>query len=299
MGNLLIKMSFNINPTRRAFIKSSMLFSLASTSSWVNAMSTPIIPHFLFGACDWSIGKTSDVTSFALAKEIGLDGLQISLGQVSNNMHLRKPDMQQAFLKASRETGVKIASMAIGELNNVPYKSEEITQEWVHDCIDVAQVLGCEVILLAFFGKGDLRNDPEGKKEVIRKLKEVAPKAEKQNIYLAIESWLSAEEHLDIIEAVGSSHVRVYYDVANATEMGYNIYHEMRLLGTKYICEVHAKENGNLLGQGKVNFPKVKDTLQEIGYTDWVIIEGAVPKGAEMFPSYVSNRKYLHQLMNT
>jgi len=276
-----------------------MILSLATTSPWIAQMPTSPSQQFLLGACDWSIGKTSDVTSFALAKEIGLDGLQISLGQVSNNMHLRQPELQQAFLKASKETGVKIASMAIGELNNVPYKSEPITQEWVHDCIDVAQVLGCQVILLAFFGKGDLKDDPEGKKEVIRKLKEVAPKAEKQNIYLAIESWLSAEEHLDIIDAVGSSHVRVYYDVANATEMGYDIYREMRLLGTRYICEVHTKENGNLLGQGKVDFPRVRDTLLEIGYSDWLIIEGAVPKGAEMFPSYVSNRAYLHQLMNS
>ncbi|HSI75223.1 MAG TPA: sugar phosphate isomerase/epimerase family protein [Lunatimonas sp.] len=292
-------MPLNINPSRRSFLKRSMILSLVSTTSLINAVARPINPHYLFGACDWSIGKTSDVASFALAKEIGLDGLQISLGQVSNNMHLRQPAIQESFLKASRDTGVKIASMAIGELNNVPYKSEAITQEWVHDCIDVAQVLGCQVILLAFFGKGDLRDDPEGKREVIRKLKEVAPKAEKQNIYLAIESWLSAEEHLEIIEAVGSSNVRVYYDVANATEMGYDIYREMRLLGTQYICEIHAKENGNLLGQGIVDFPRVKETLQEIGYANWVIIEGAVPKGADMFPSYVSNRNYLHQLLNT
>jgi len=292
-------MSPSTNPSRRSFLKHSMILSLATTSPWIAGVPMSTKPHFQLGACDWSIGKTSDVTSFALAKEIGLDGLQISLGQTSNNMHLRQPELQEAFLTASRETGVKIASMAIGELNNVPYKSEAITQDWVHDCIDVAKVLGCQVILLAFFGKGDLRDDPEGKREVIRKLKEVAPKAEKQDIYLAIESWLSAEEHLEIIETVGSSHVRVYYDVANATEMGYDIYHEMQLLGTKYICEVHAKENGNLLGQGKVDFPRVKETLLDIGYTDWMIIEGAVPKGTEMFPAYVSNRAYLNQLLNS
>lgn len=293
-------MSLSENPSRRLFLKQSMLLGLATTSPLISlTIPTAAKPHYLLGACDWSIGKTSDVTSFALAKEIGLDGLQISLGLARNNMHLRQAEMQKAFLNASRETGVKIASMAIGELNNVPYKSEAITQEWVHDCIDVAEVLGCQVILLAFFGKGDLRDDPEGKKEVIRKLKEVAPKAEKQGIYLAIESWLSAEEHLEIIEAVGSSHVRVYYDVANATEMGYDIYHEMQLLGIQYICEVHAKENGNLLGQGKVDFIRVKETLLDIGYANWMIMEGAVPKGAEMFPSYISNRAYLHQLMNS
>ena len=45
-----------------------------------------------------------------------------------------------------------------GELNNVPYKSDPQTDEWVWDSIDVAKSLGVPVILLAFFAKNDLRN---------------------------------------------------------------------------------------------------------------------------------------------
>jgi hypothetical protein len=29
------------------------------------------------GACDWSIGKSSDVGAFDIAKQIGLDGLMV------------------------------------------------------------------------------------------------------------------------------------------------------------------------------------------------------------------------------
>lgn len=289
------------NLSRRGFIRGSLaLGSLSALSSTAIHLPERNPQHkYLIGACDWSIGKTSDTDAFPLARRIGLDGLQVSLGNIANNMHLRRPEIQQAFLKASEETGVKIASLAIGELNNVAYKSEDITQEWVHDSIDVANALGCQVILLAFFHHGDLREDPSGKREVIRKLKEVAPKAERQGVFLAIESWLSAEEHIEIIEAVGSDHVRVYYDVANATEMGYDIFREMELLGTEYICEVHAKENDKLLGQGKVDFERVKDTLSSIGYQGWLVIEGAVPSGQEMFPAYVKNREFLAQLVNS
>ena len=249
------------------------------------------------GACDWSIGKTADPSAFTLAKEIGLDGLQVSLGTAQNDMHLRQPAMQRAYLQASSEQGVRIASLAIGELNRVPYKSAPETEAWVRDSIDVASALSCTNVLLAFFGKGDLRDDPEGKAEVVRRLRKVAPKAADKGVNLAIESWLSAEEHLELIEAIGSPNVKVYYDVANATEMGYDIFREMEMLGTNHLCEIHFKENGNLLGQGKVDFARVKSTLDKIGYTNWIIMEGALPNGAEIVSAYQQNLKFVRQLI--
>ncbi|SHM41635.1 Sugar phosphate isomerase/epimerase [Cyclobacterium lianum] len=256
----------------------------------------PILP---IGACDWSIGKTSDTAAFSLAREIGLDGLQVSLGTAQNDMHLRQKPVQQAFLEASRENKVAIASLAIGELNRIPYKSAPETVAWVNDSIDVARNLGCTNILLAFFGEGDLREDPEGQKEVVRRLREVAPKAERSGVNLAIESWLSAGDHLRLIEAIGSPNVKVYYDVANATEMGYDIFREIELLGTKHICEIHFKENGNLLGQGKVDFERVKRTLEKIGYENWIIMEGALPKGAEILPAYQQNLRFVRELIKS
>lgn len=250
---------------------------------------------FSIGACDWSIGGHSKIEALYTAQKIGLDGVQLSLGTVANDMHLRNPEVQNAYREASAATGVKFGGLAIGEMNNVPYKSDPRTEAWVSDSIDVAKAMGCKVILLAFFGKGDLKNDPEGQKEVIRRLKRVAPKAEAAGVFLGIESWLSAEEHMNIIQAVGSSHLKVYYDVANSTQMGYDIYREIPWLN-KYICEVHMKENGALLGEGVVDFPRVRNVLDEIGYRGWIHIEGAVPKGGDMLESYIANRKYLRKI---
>ncbi len=250
---------------------------------------------FSIGACDWSIGAHSKTEAFYTAQKIGLDGVQVSLGTETNGMHLRRPEIQQAYREASAATGVKFGGLAIGELNNIPYKSDPRTEEWVSDGIDVARALGCKVILLAFFGKGDLKNDPEGQKEVIRRLKGVASKAEAADVYLGIESWLSAEEHMDIIQAVGSSHVKVYYDVANSTHMGYDIYREIPWLKS-HICEVHMKENDALLGKGVVDFRSVRKVLDEIGYRGWIHIEGGVPKGGSMLESYIANREYLRSI---
>ena len=85
----------------------------------------------------------------------------------------------------------------------------------------------------------------------------------------------------------------MYYDVANSTQMGYDIVAEIRQLGRQRICEFHAKENGFLLGQGKIDFPAVRKAMDDIGYSGWIQIEGAMPKGQPMRESYVENVRFM------
>ncbi|WP_344979814.1 sugar phosphate isomerase/epimerase family protein [Compostibacter hankyongensis] len=283
---------------RRMLKQSASLFGLAAFGPMLNMFSVPERPGYRIGVCDWSIGKGGDITALTFAQKLGLDGVMVSLGSVKDNMHLRQKEVQEAYLSASRKSGVQISSLAIGEMNNVPYKSSPLAEEWVKDSIDVAKALGCKVILLAFFNNGDLRGDEAGIKEVIRRLKKVAPKAEKAGVILGIESWLSAKEHLKIIEAIGSPNVRVYFDVANSHQMGHDIYSEMALLGTKYICEVHLKENGALLGKGVIDFKRVKKVLDHIGYQGWVIMEGGIPPGATVADAYASNTAYIRSVFS-
>ena len=268
--------------------------ALCIAPAFAPLFAAPETRRFKIGACDWSIGKQSDLGAMELAKDIGLDGVQVSLGTVANDIHLRRADVQQQYRDAAKESGVAVASLAIGELNSVPYKSDPRTVQWVSDCVDVMRAMETRVVLLAFFGKGDLKGDKPGTDEVVRRLRDVAPKAEKAGVILGIESWLNAEEHVDIIQRVGSPAVKVYYDVANSEKMGYDIYREIRWLGKQgLICEFHMKENGALLGAGRVDFKKVREAIDDIGYSGWMQIEGAVPPGGKMQESYVKNREFL------
>ena len=58
----------------------------------------------------------------------------------------------------------------------------------------------------------------------IARLKKAAPKAEAAGVVLGVESYLNADEHLRILDAVDSPAVKVYYDVANMNKMGYDVY---------------------------------------------------------------------------
>jgi L-ribulose-5-phosphate 3-epimerase len=252
--------------------------------------------RFRVGACDWSIGPAGDINAFSVAKQIGLDGIQVSLNTKADHDHLRRTDTQARYKEAARASGVAVGGLAIGLLNEIPYKSDPRTERWVQDSVDVARELGVKTILLAFFSNNDLRNDKKGTEVVIDRLKAVAPRAEKAGVVLGIESWLSAPEHLAIMDAVGSPAVKVYYDVCNSSVMGYDIIKEIRMLGKDRICEFHLKENGYLLGKGKVDLVAVRKALDDINYTGWIHIEGAVPAGKPMLESYIENNRTVRSL---
>jgi len=237
---------------------------------------------FRLGVCDWTIGKRCDPAAFAIAKKIGLDGVQVDFGGgPDKDPPLFDPELQRRYAEEIQAQEMRVASLAMGVLNDVAYKSDPRAEQWVDKAIDVAQAMRQRIILLAFFGNGDLKNDVPGTDAAVGKLKNIAAKAEKAGVTLAIESWLSAAEHIAILDRIGSPAVQVYYDVANSHKMGYDIYQEIRTLG-KRICQFHAKDYDDLYGKGSIDFAKVREAMDEIGYRGWFVMEGTkMPLGVE------------------
>ena len=121
------------------------------------------------------------------------------------------------------------------------------------------------------------------------------------NVILGIESYLTAEEHMDIIDQVGSKSIKVYYDFRNSADAGNDVIKEIQWLGRDAICELHMKENGFLLGQGTMDWRKIAETLTEMKYRGdgWMQIEGARPQGADIVESYKHNLHFLQNLFHT
>lgn len=282
--------------TRRHAVRTAVLSGLSVSPFLQSVLALEADREFRIGACDWSIGKGGDLAALELGKRLGLDGIQVSFGKPGERFDLRKEEVRRQYAAATEEHGVQIASLAMGILNQIPYSSDPEAEKWVQQCVELMPKMNQEIVLLAFFGEGDIKNKPELTAEVIRRLKRVAPAAEKAGVTLGLETWLSADEHLHIIDSVGSPAVQVYYDTANSEKMGYDIYREIRRLGRRHICQLHCKENGVLLGHGRIDFRKVKEALDEIGYQSWLIIESANGKGLSNFDSYLHNRKYLQSI---
>jgi L-ribulose-5-phosphate 3-epimerase len=238
------------------------------------------------GVCDWTIGKSGDPAALALAGKLGLDGVQVSLNVKDGNLALADPALRRAYLEAAERSGVAIASFAIGELNNVPLKNDLRAEKWLGDGIDIARAMNVGLILVPFFGKGELRNDGPGLEAVVLALRRLAPRAEAAGVILALESYLNAADNLKVLDKVGSGAVKVYYDVGNSQAVGDPILDEIRRLGGR-IAEVHAKDTKDLYGKGAMDFVSVRRALEDIGYRGWLVLEGTeMPLGLEKSVRY-------------
>src|SRR5512137_1295809 len=104
--------------SRRQMLARSAGLAAAATlaSRFAPLFAAPASRGFQIGACDWSIGKMGDPAAMTVAKQIGLDGVQVSLGTLKNDMQLRQASVQQQYREAVKATGVQVASLAIGEL---------------------------------------------------------------------------------------------------------------------------------------------------------------------------------------
>lgn len=245
------------------------------SSSLYPLLANPAERRFKIGACEWSLRK-ADPSCFEVARQIGLDGVQLNMGSLANRMWLRDPSVQKRYLDAAKAAGLLVGGLGLAEMNNIPLKRDLRAAAWLADSIDIAVALGIKVILVAQFFNGELKDDAPGTDRTVELLQDLAPKAERAGVILGLENYLSAEENLAILDRVKSPAVQVYYDVGNSTDKGYDIYKEIRMLKGR-LCEFHAKDAGFMLGQGRVDFQKVREAVEEIGFRGWIQIEAATP----------------------
>lgn len=255
------------------------------------------------GMCDWTMGGAADPGIIPKAKEAHLQGLQISVGTDPDNIPLRDKSVRDKYIQLGKEYGITVHSVAAGGiLNRIPLATEPQSAVYVIDAVEAAAALGARNILIAFFGKGDLRKkdrdgeyiekkrggfsefelDKERVKRVVEALRQIAPRAEDAGVALGLENTLTAKQNLDIIDQIGSPIAQVYYDVGNSTGNNYDVPGEIRMLGNDRICEVHLKDRGSpILGspEGQVDMKAAAQALQDIGYDKWLVLETAGRKG--------------------
>ncbi len=236
-------------------------------------------PRFKVGVTDWNLKLENKPAAIALAKRLGFDGVQISLGKGTDRLPLADPALQQEYLAESKRVGLPIASVCLEILHVNGLKNDPLARRWVADAIPIARALGVKVVLLPFFGKQKLET-PAEMDFVGDALREIAPLAEKAGIVLGLEDTISARDNVRIMERSQSPAVLTYYDVGNSTRNGFNAVDEIRWLGAARICEVHLKDNPGYLGAGTIDFPAVVTALADIGFDKWAQLETDSPSGS-------------------
>jgi len=249
-------------------------------------------------ACDWSL-RAVGPQGINVAEKVGLDGLEVSAVDDGDNVKVADPHYREAYKEKVADTGVVVSSLAMGFLNQKPFATDSRAPQWLEQTIDATADLSAQVILLAFFGKGDLRNEGELKANdvdaTVEILKSLAPRAEEKGVILGLENTLSGADNLAILDRVQSDSVLIYYDVKNSTNNGYDVPVEIRDLGDR-ICQIHFKNGKNYLGEEGLEMDPIAESIKAIDYKGWIVLETSVPSG-DRDADFIRNAAFARELM--
>jgi len=253
-------------------------------------------PGIRLGVCDWSLGIRNPGAMDA-AKRIGLDGLEISPTKAAEKLSYAQADLQKQYKAKMAATGLVVCSLGTTITNSCPIATDPRAPGWLMQTVDAAAALGAKVILLAFFGKGDLRGGASRRKgkakgprplnrkavdTVVARLKVACPYAKAKGVTFGIESMMSGKQHLEVMDAVGHEALKVYYDIANSTRAGYDVPGEIRELKDR-ICQFHFKDNKGAFDSGDPKMGPIIEAVKAIDYQGWIVLERSFGRDKEAY----------------
>ncbi|HKI16985.1 MAG TPA: sugar phosphate isomerase/epimerase family protein [Isosphaeraceae bacterium] len=224
------------------------------------------------------------VVGLEQGRKAGLAGIEVPVGGPADQLEISLPEVRRRYKQQMKQTGIPISSLMMGLLNQCALATDPRGPAWLEQSIDAACDLGAKVILVAFFGNGDLLGAGGRVKEadvdnVVRRLKAVAPRARDAGVVLGIENYLNAEQNARILDRVGNDSVKIYYDCYNTgATKGYDVPAEIRFLKDR-IAQFHFKNGPDFLETGKLRFEPIAAAIKEIGYRGWIVLETSSPTG--------------------
>ena len=260
-------------------------------------------PGIRVGVCDWSLGVRGPA-ALDTARKIKLDGVEISPARAAQTLSYADSEVRKRYKAKMAETGLAVCSLATTITNACPLATDPRGPAWLVQTIDAAHALGAKVILLAFFGPGDLltraktgrgsarKLNRKAVDAVVGRLKDAAPRAKAKGVILGLENTLSAKQNVEILEAVKHESVRVYYDIANSARAGYDVPGEIRMLKDR-ICQFHFKDNKGRFDSGNPKMGPIVEAVKAIGYQGWIVLERAF--GRDKGAYFGSNAQFVRK----
>ena len=274
-------------------------FELAGAGLLAGPAALRSAARFKIGVTDWNLKMPGSPDALRVAKKIGFEGVEASLGRkvADGKLPLDNAEVQAAYRAAVEQYQMPLAGTCLDILHTNYLKNDPLGPKWVADGIRVTAKLGVHVMLMPFFGNGALTTREE-MDHVADVLKDLAREAEKAKVLLGLENTISAEDNARIMERTGSSALKVFYDVGNSHNAGFDPVKEIRWLGRERICLIHLKDNPGYMGEGKIDFRAVLGAIRDIGYTGFADLETSSPsKSVEA--DMAKNLAYVRRLQDT
>lgn len=292
------------NQSRRRFVGQFSLLtgSLCLPGSLLLAAGSK--QRYRVAVIDLMILKRQKISAIPLAREIGADGLELDMGGLGNretfDSKLADPLVREQFLQQAKASNIEICSLAMTGFYAQSFATRPTYQKMIQDCLDTAKAMQVKVVFLPLGIQGDLVKYPELRVPIVERLKVAGKMAAKAGVVIGIESALDATAELALLKAIDSKAVKSYFNFSNAIKNGRDLQQELKILGKKQIIQIHCTNEDGVWLQNdpKINLNQVKQTLDEMGWKGWLVVERSrdakIPR--EVKQNFSANTGYLKSI---
>jgi sugar phosphate isomerase/epimerase len=292
---------------RRNFLLTTAVTGALAFSGSISGATDETDHRYKIGVCDWMILKRQKLGAIKLAKEIGVDGVELDMGSLGQRdtfeNALAEPGFRKQFQNQASEQGIEICSIAMSGFYAQSFAERPTYQQMLADCIATMTQMGVKVAFLPLGVQGDLNLYPELRPAVVDRLKEVGQMASDANVVVGIETALNAAGEAKLLDEISSPAIRSYFNFANALQNSRDLQDELRTLGKDRICQIHCTdEDGVWLENNKrLDMPAVKQTLDEMGWRGWLVMERSrdAKNAHDVRGNYGSNARYLKSIFQS
>ncbi len=205
----------------------------------------------------------------------------------------RKTGIPEAeiFKKAADSLGIRVSSIAMSGfyaqnlLRRTFADGKELTEaerndnyrSLMQDCLNTMRLFGAKVAFLPLGGSGYSWKSVGSAdyKTLVKRLRMFGRMAEKEGVVIGVRTSMDVDFNIQFLKDVKSKAVKIYYSVQDACDNNRDICNELRTLGKERIAQIHISNTDGvtLRHDPKVDMPKIKATLEEIGYQGWLTVE--------------------------
>ena len=265
--------------------------------------------RYQVGVCDWMILKRQKLGEFALANKLGADGVEMDMGSLGKRKQFDNKMRNQAdvnkFTKTADSLNVKIGAIAMSGFYAQDITQRENLIELIDDCLNTMDNMGG--VKTAFLPLGGCGNnwaaDKQKRKQIVSLLHTIGEKAKARGKVIGIDTQLDAKGNLKLLKEINSNGITIFYKLQTAIENGVDIAKDLKKLGAKNICAIHASNTDSvwIKNDPAINMPLIKQTLDQMGWSGWLFVERSrdVKMVHNVVMNYGANVRYLKEIFNS
>lgn len=261
--------------------------------------------RYQVGVCDWMVLKRQKLGEFKLAHEMGCDGVEMDMGGLgrrdSFDNKFRNPVEVKKFKETAESFNIKVGAIAMSGFYGQSFAKKASYKWLIEDCLNTMEIWNVKVAFLPLGGCGKNWADSLPlRKELVTRLHEAGEMAKARGMVIGIDTPLDAKGNIKLLKEIGSDGIKIFYKFQTAVENKLDIVKDIKKLGKKNICAIHASNTDGvwLRNDKAIDMPAIKAALDKMGWSGWLFVERSrdVKDVRNVKKNYGDNVKYLKEI---